>query len=239
MRVPPSPASSLTWVSDTESDREPAPVSVPDDALWPILAAIVTVMVLSLMRPRDLLVMPAWIMPAVEVILILTVAFNRPRRLSRRAGLLRGVAVGIVAVLVTDALLATMLLVTALIEGGAATNSAAELLTAGGIVWTTNVLAFALLYWLVDGGGEVARAQDARRALDLAFPQQLNPEVAPPGWRPRFVDYLYLGLTASMAFSPTDVLPLVPWAKVAMGLQSIISLVVVGLVVARAVNVFS
>jgi hypothetical protein len=77
------------------------------------------------------------------------------------------------------------------------------------------------------------------RILDLAFPQQLNPEVAPAGWRPRFVDYLYLGLTASTAFSPPDVFPLAPWAKIAMGAQALISLAVLGLVIARAVNVFT
>jgi hypothetical protein len=75
--------------------------------------------------------------------------------------------------------------------------------------------------------------------LDLAFTQQLSPEVARPGWRPRFADYLYLALTTSTAFSPTDVMPLALWAKMAMGLQSLISLAVVGLVVARAVNVFT
>lgn len=212
---------------------------VPDDALWPILSAIVTVMVLSLLRPRELLILPSWVVPVGEVALIVAVAANRPRRLSPRAGLLRGLAVGIVTALVVDALVATGMLVAVLIEGGKATNSAEELLTAGGIVWATNVIVFALLYWLVDGGGELARARGGSRRLDLAFPQHLSPEVSPPGWRPKFIDYLYLGLTASMAFSPTDVMPLTPWAKIAMGVQSIISLVVVGLVVARAVNVLT
>jgi hypothetical protein len=73
---------------------------------------------------------------------------------------------------------------------------------------------------------------------DLAFPQDLNPTVAPPGWRPMFVDYLYLGLTNNLAFSPTDVMPLSHWAKLTMGLQSIASLLLIGLVIARAVNIF-
>ena len=75
------------------------------------------------------------------------------------------------------------------------------------------------------------------RAPDFAFPQQLNPEVAPPGWKPQFIDYLYLGLTSCTAFSPTDVMPLTPRAKVLMGCESLISLAVLGLVIARAVNV--
>ena len=72
---------------------------------------------------------------------------------------------------------------------------------------------------------------------DFAFPQQLAPEIAPPGWRPRFVDYLYIGFTNATAFSPTDVMPLVPWAKLAMVLQSTVSLALLGLVIARAVNI--
>jgi hypothetical protein len=75
--------------------------------------------------------------------------------------------------------------------------------------------------------------------LDLAFPQQLNPSVARSHWRPRFIDYLYLGFTNATAFSPTDAMPLAPWAKITMALQALISLVILGLVVARAVNVFA
>jgi hypothetical protein len=99
--------------------------------------------------------------------------------------------------------------------------------------------AFALLYWELDSGGAAARAHRLPRHADFAFPQQLNPDIAPAGWRPRFIDYLYLGFTNATAFSPTDTMPLAPWAKVAMTVQSLISLAILGLVVARAVNVFS
>jgi uncharacterized membrane protein len=95
------------------------------------------------------------------------------------------------------------------------------------------------LYWELDNGGAAKRARRVPRYPDLAFPQQLNPGIAPPEWRPEFVDYLYLGFTNATAFSPTDVMPMVPWAKVAMAVQSVISLVIIGLVIARAVNVFT
>jgi len=107
------------------------------------------------------------------------------------------------------------------------------------LVWSGNVLAFGLLYWLLDGGGAAVRAHHPHAYPDLAFPQQLSPEIAPPGWRPQFLDYLYLSLTSSAAFSPTDVMPLVPWAKIALAAQSLISIAVLGLVIARAVNVFT
>ena len=74
---------------------------------------------------------------------------------------------------------------------------------------------------------------------DFAFLQQLSPELARPGWRPRYADYFVLGITTSTAFSPTDVMPMVAWAKLTMALQSLMSLTVIGLVIARAVNVFS
>ena len=91
------------------------------------------------------------------------------------------------------------------------------------------------------GGGRRAAARAYRLPPHpgFAFPQQQNPALAPAGWRPRFVDYLYLGFTNATAFSPTDAMPLVPWAKVAMALQSFISMGLLALVVARAVHIFT
>jgi hypothetical protein len=101
------------------------------------------------------------------------------------------------------------------------------------------VLVFSLFYWLLDSGGPLARYQGEHPHPDFAFTQQMSPELAPPGWRPQYVDYLILGLTTSTAFSPTDVMPMAWWAKLTMAMQSLISLTVVGLVIARAVNVFA
>src|SRR4029453_3780202 len=106
------------------------------------------------------------------------------------------------------------------------------------VVWLSNNIAFALLYWELDGGGAAARAHHAADPLDLAFPQQLNPRPASPQWEPCFIDYLYLGFTNATAFSPTDVIPLVPWAKITMAVQAVISIAILGLVIARAVNLF-
>ena len=101
----------------------------------------------------------------------------------------------------------------------------------------SNIIAFALLYWELDGGGAAERAhRPSSRIVDLAFPQQMNPSLAPAHWRPRFIDYLYLGFTNATAFSPTDAMPLAPWAKITMALQALISLVILGLVIARAVK---
>ena len=105
-------------------------------------------------------------------------------------------------------------------------------------MWVNNNVIFGLLYWELDGGGPAHRGLHDRPP-DFAFPQTLDPALAAPGWRPTFVDYLYLGLTNALAFSPTDAMPLVPWAKLTMALQSLISVSVLSLVIARAVNVLT
>ena len=111
-------------------------------------------------------------------------------------------------------------------------------LATGALVWAGNNLVFGLLYWMCDGG-PLARSRGERPYQDLLFPQQSDPDLAPPGWRPMFVDYFYLGVTNEMGFSPTDVMPLSAWAKLTMLVQATISLVIVGLVIARVVSLFT
>jgi len=140
-------------------------------------------------------------------------------------------------VLVADAAGVTAGLITDLIEGGPETNSATDLLKTGFLVWLYTIIAFAFLYWVLDGGGPESRFLAPPQFPDLAFPEQLNPHVGPPGWRPEFFDYLYLGFTDATAFSPTDVMSLARWAKLAMTVQATGSIIILGLVIARAVNI--
>jgi len=209
------------------------------EARWPMAGAVLAAMVLTYLLPEDLRLAPKWLLPLVEGLLLVAVVVADPREITRRSALLRGLSIGLVAVLVFDALWTTGLLIDALLKGGPETNSASALLSAGSIVWVSNNIAFSLLFWELDSGGAAARAHHLPRHPDFAFPQQINPDLAPPGWRPRFIDYLYLGFTNAIAFSPTDTMPLMPWAKLAMAVQSMISLAILGLVVARAVNVFT
>ena len=215
------------------------PASPSLEARWPILLAVLVIMTLTAMRPAELRVAAPWVLPAVELVFLVALVVAHPARTGPRSRQLRAVSIVVVAVVVVDTLAATVRLINVLVHGGQATNSAEELLAVGGLIWVSNVVAFALLYWLLDSGGAAVRAEGGSPTPDFAFPQHMNPELAPRGWRPMFVDYLYLGLTASTAFSPTDVMPLARWTKVAMGAQSLISLAVLGLVVARAVNVLT
>jgi uncharacterized membrane protein len=209
------------------------------EARWHMAAAVVAAIVLTILMPDEVRLGPNWLLPAVEGVLLVALIVADPARISRRSRFLRTFSILLVLILVLSALWATGSLIDDLIHGGPETNSAGELLEAGSVVWLSNNIAFALLYWDLDGGGAAARAVDPSRRLDFAFPQDMNPRLASPNWRPRFIDYLYLGFTNATALSPTDVMPLAPWAKVAMMLQSVISLGLLALVIARAVNVFS
>lgn len=201
--------------------------------------AVLAAMALLLLMPDDLRLGPRWLLTCVEGLLLVTLIVGDPGRINRRSAVLRAVSIALVGVLAVSAIWSTVRLVDDLIHGGTETSSATGLLQAGGVVWASTVLAFSLLYFELDSGGAAARAHHMPPTPELAFPQQLNPELNATHWRPRYVDYLYLGLTNSTAFSPTDVMPLAPWAKIAMAVQSLVSLLILGLVIARAVNVLA
>jgi uncharacterized membrane protein len=192
--------------------------------------------VLTAWLPSDVRPESRWLLAVIGLVLLALIAAD-PGRIDRSTALVRWVSRLLLGLLALSAALSTAMLIHVLVVGGALTESASRLLLVGGDVWISNNIVFALLYWEVDGGGSVARALRPSEYPDLAFPQQMNPDLAPPGWRPMFIDYLYLGITNGLAFSPTDTMPLVPWAKLTMAFQSLISLAILGLVIARAVNI--
>jgi hypothetical protein len=201
--------------------------------------AVLAAMVLTFLLPSDLRLGPRWLLPVIEGALLVALIVADPGRISKRSSVLRGFSIALVAVLIAQSLWSTARLIDELIVRGPHTNKPGPLLAAAAIVWVSNNIAFALLYWELDSGGAAERAHALRDHPDLAFPQQMNPDIAPEDWRPRFIDYLYLAFTNATAFSPTDAMPLAPWAKIAMAVQAAISLAVLGLVVARAVNVLT
>ena len=210
---------------------------------WPVALAVsvyigITV-ALRVAQPHREALGPPWLVPGIELAMLAALVAADPAHVEGRRRWLRPIAIALVFSLVVVALLSTGVLITDLIRGGKVTASASALLASGALIWLGNVLVFSLLYWLLDSGGPLARYRGERKYPDFAFSQQMSPELAPPDWRPQYVDYLILGLTTSTAFSPTDVMPLSRWAKLTMALQSLIALTVVGLVIARAVNVFS
>ena len=235
--------------TDTEtaesSERAPLrgdePTSI--EPRWPVALAIsffiaVTIALRVAVPDREALG-PPWLVPGIEIAMLVALLAADPAHARQRRHWLRPVSLVLVVALAAAALISTAILISDLIRGGKVTESADSLLASGALIWLGNMIVFSLLYWLLDSGGPLARYQGEREYPDFAFTQQMSPEFAPPGWRPHYVDYFILGLTTSTAFSPTDVMPISHWAKLLMALQSLISLTVVGLVIARAVNVFS
>jgi hypothetical protein len=233
-----SPAATVVETTQTPPDR-PATI----EPRWPVALAlgafVAMTIALRIYEPHHESLGPKWLVPGIEIGLLVLLVLADPANVEGRRLWLRRLAIGLVSALMAVALAATVTLIKDLIQGGAVTNSASSLLTSGALIWLGNIIVFSLFYWLLDSGGPLARYHGERPYPDFAFTQQQSPELAPPGWRPHYVDYLILGLTTNTAFSPTDVLPMARWAKLAMAVQSLIALSVLGLVIARAVNVFT
>jgi len=116
--------------------------------------------------------------------------------------------------------------------------SGGQLLLSAAVVLLTNVITFSLVFWELDSGGPVQRALAASRIRpDFQFPQDENPQLASRTWAPALLDYVYVSVTNSIAFSPTDAMPLTHRAKLFMGLEAGVSAVTVLVVAARAINI--
>ena len=206
---------------------------------WPSVVAVLFALGLYVALPQQMMgsagaaVAIHFAIPAVELVLLAPLALGAPHRHAAESVGRRRAAIGLTAVLSVANLLALALLVTRIADGSVA---GAPRLLAAAEIWTTNAIVFALWYWELDGGGPPVRLANLGGRRDFAFVQMLNPELAEPGWHPRFVDYLYVSFTNASAFSPSDTLPLTRWAKLLMLVQSWVSIVTVVLVAARAVS---
>ncbi|HSS21267.1 MAG TPA: hypothetical protein VLL54_14430 [Pyrinomonadaceae bacterium] len=203
---------------------------------WPAAIAVFTVGGLLLALPDYLIIGPRWLFPSiVGVLLVPTVITHKSEHhyLNKIFGFT-------VSVVVTIGMIISVgLLVKAL---PAHKQTAMQLLSSAGFVWLTNVFVFALWYWRLDAGGPHHRdATFGHVDGAFLFPQmQMHPEAkvkaGEEAWSPNFVDYLFLAFNTSTAFSPTDTLVLSRWAKVLTMLQALVSLTVLVLLAARAVN---
>ena len=204
---------------------------------WPMALTVVVAMTLPFLLPARFSLAPQWVIPVVLAMLLIALVIADPGRIDRRSTVVRVLSIGLVAILVAGAAGVAVRLVVDLIRGGPETSSPGQLLRVGSIAWIYVVITFSFLYWELDSGGPEARARANPEFPDFAFPEHLNPHVARPAWRPEFFDYLYLGFTNAIAFSPTDVMPISRWAKLAMAVQATACLAILGLVIARAVNI--
>jgi hypothetical protein len=218
----------------------------PGEPRLPAAIAVVVAIALYALLPGRLLLGPRFVLPILEALLFIPLVVANPTRMTRENRWLRRLSIGLVLVIAAANAIALGLLVHALVAGGNAGGK--QLLLGAGQVWATNILVFALAFWELDRGGPVARARTARPGLqtaDFRFPQDEDHDAisevarrsaARSGWAPGFIDYLYVSVTNSSAFSPTDTMPLSPRAKLLMGTESVSAIVLSVLVIARGVS---
>jgi len=224
--------------SSSRGDGADRGLPAPESYLWPLTAIVVAILPQVLIPVRDR-VGPPSVVPITEgaVILIMLIIAAKPGSVPRRA---RPLVLTLFGALILANAGAAARLVALVLDGGKVDGvalTANRLLVAGALVLFTNVITFGVLYWQLDLGGPAGRVADATTYPDFQFPQMATPGLAAPNWRPRFLDYLYVAYTNIVAFSPTDTMPLSRRAKALMTLQSVISVVVLVVVLARVINI--
>lgn len=203
-------------------------------------AAVLVAGVLRIALPPELrLYDPPGGLLALIVILTLALIIGDPGRIDRDVRWLRVLTGSLIGLITLANAGSAVRLVYGIIYVQPFTTSPRVLLACGGIILLTNVIAFGLWYWDLDRGGAAARAAGSTTPPAFVFPEMTTPEFVREGWYPAFVDYLYLSFNTALAFSPTDVSAIKPWAKVMMMTEEAVSVVVGVLVVARAVNILT
>ena len=208
------------------------PVKVFREPRWPAFMAIFATALVHQSLPERLSVGPRWGLFSITVVLLIPIIFSYHRGHYNVSRILTFTATGVI----TLAMIASLaLLVTGIPKH---LDSPQTLLRSAISLWITNVIVFALWYWKLDAGGPLGRDK-ARGDFDSSFlfPQMIMRDEPEEVWSPQFLDYLFLAFNTSTAFSPTDTAVLSRWAKLTMMLQSIISLMIVTLLAARAVGI--
>jgi hypothetical protein len=203
---------------------------------WPMAAAVLGAAVLHATLPPELKIQQSGWLPSIVSVLLVALILGDPGRIDRVATWMRVLSVVLFGFITAANAYAAVQLVNGILDN-ASFETPRELLYAGGSVWLTNVIAFALWYWDLDGGGAAARALGTGPRPALIFPEMQHTQHVPAGWYPKFVDYLSFSFATATAFSPTDVSAVKAWAKVLMVAEALISLALAALVIARAINV--
>jgi small-conductance mechanosensitive channel len=219
--------------------------NVAPEHRWPAVIAILIALALYALLPSSVIVGVRYGVVAVCVALLIPLVIYNPHHFTRESKWSRRAELGLATLLLIANFIAFAQVVVLLLHKS---QNGGTLLLASVQVWMTNVIVFALIYWGMDRGGPVSRVTVARKKLpaaDFRFPQDEDhdaiDEVAAGSsaridWVPNFLDFLYFSLSNSMAFSPTDAMPLSHRAKMLMGLESFAAFVLLALVIARAVS---
>jgi hypothetical protein len=218
----------------------------PGESRYAAAIAVVVAVVLYAALPRTLVFGPRYLIPVLEIVLLVPLLVGNPRRMTRQTRQLQVVSIGLILLIAATNTVALVLLVDALVNGSAKDGGA--LLIGAAQVWLTNIIVFALAYWEIDRGGPVVRTREPRARLpaaDFRFPQDEDEDAidevakrsaAKSDWSPAFLDYFYVSVTNSSAFSPTDTMPLSHRAKMLMATESVSALMLSVVVIARGVS---
>lgn len=206
------------------------------EPLWHVRIAVVIALLLQLALPDRFVVGPKYVMPVLELLLLFALFYTTPRQPIFRSVIRRVNALTLVGIISLVNIFSVQQLVHELLQGGTIMDGHELILTSINI-YVTNIIIFGLWFWELDGGGHGVRQQNKVHERDFLFPQMANPDLAPVGWTPVFMDYLYVSITNATAFSPTDTMPLSRRVKLLMTVQSFVALITIALVAARAVNI--
>ena len=225
-------------VKETQTPEDKADIAPEDHekrgdivSRWTVLLGIVVIGLFYFALPDNLTIGPSWLLLAIEAIVIIPLIFIRrsdhplvPKTTRILALVLLGTVtlglVGSVALLILNL----------------PAEKGSSLLRDAALLWGSNILVFALWYWEVDGGGPRKRHLAGHKAADFMFPQQVDGNTT--GWVAHFTDYLFLAFTGATALSPADTYPLSRQAKMLMMIEAMLSMVVIVLLAARAVNIY-
>jgi hypothetical protein len=207
------------------------------DPLWPAQLTVAAAIALSVDLPSNLtLSSHSWLIPAIEGALLVALVVSTPWVPADRRHYRRHMSLVLVGLVVASNLVNLGLLVHVLLHAHA---HGTQLVLSGTEIWVTNVLLFTVFYWELDRGGPFRRRREASPPPDFLFPQMNVEQLGGIGWRAGYFDYLYTSFTNATAFSPTDTMPLTQIAKLLMLVQSGASLVTIGMVFARAINILA
>ncbi|HEY5120431.1 MAG TPA: hypothetical protein VII84_02540 [Acidimicrobiales bacterium] len=201
---------------------------------WPASLALLACAGLYLILPNRLTVGPSWLLPILIALPLIPLSARRHRHPDESPHI-RRITLTLIGLVTLANITSMALLVHHLLS--AQVTHGRNLIYAAIAVWLTNVIVYGLWFWEIDRGGPHLRAGGPELLPDIQFPQMENPQFAPKGWRPRFTDYLYTSFANGTSFAPADAMPLTLKAKTLFLTESIVSLVTIAIVAARAVNI--
>jgi hypothetical protein len=198
---------------------------------WAAIIGLLAIGVLYLFLPQRLIIGPNWLLLAIEVVALLPIVVSMLTKRGFSHFTLRVYALVLLGIVTLALAISILLLIISL----PTYKHATDLLGSAAVLWISNILVFALWYWEIDGGGPVKRHQSGHQAADFMFPQQANGNDG--SWAPHFLDYVFLAFTGATALSPADTFPLTRPAKTLMMIEALLSLTIIVLLAARAVNI--